>query len=294
MIAISSAAAASITTFRMDYTIAKQSFDDLFAEFRTSQGLEPGSIAQLMALLSLIREMIQREEVLSLLNLTKATEHCTTTHSVNVAIVAGALAHWLELSSSEIDEAILGGLLHDVGKAMIPEEILNKQEKLLAYEFSIIRCHAFYSFQLVQFAAYIPENVKYAVLQHHERLDGSGYPNKLAEKDISFLAQILAVADVYDAMTSQRAQRSACSFFEVINELSLEMFGKLNPTICLMLMKHLKDLLVGSDVLLNTGEQAKIVRFDQNLGHKPLVQLPTGEYIDLEKEVDLEILRVIS
>lgn len=290
---ISGSYATELVQFHNDYSLVRESFKTLFEEIRTSQGLEAASVTQLKVIVGIIRDMISCKNLLRLLNEAKDKEHVTYKHCINVGLTAGALAEWLQLSDQEIREAILGGLLHDVGKVMIPEKIINKAGKLIAYEFSIIRCHAYYSFQLVQFCSYIPEPVKYAVWQHHERLDGSGYPSQLKGQEISFLAQILAVADVYDAMTSDRAQRSELTLFDVIDDLSIEMFGKLNPDICLMLIHKMKDRLIGSSVLLNTGEEAKIIRFDPEIDHQPWIKLDNGNYVDLTNDKVRKIVQVI-
>lgn len=226
-------------------------------------------------------------------NLANHKEDYTYRHSVNVAITAGVLGKWLGLEEEVVHNLILAGLLHDIGKARIPLDILHKPANLDSSEMKIMKKHTVLGYSLLQSTERVSKLVKLWILQHHERLDGSGYPYAFKGGQISYHAQIIAVADIYDAMTSQRFHREADTPFSVIDELSGEMFGKLDPQICTTFLDNLAKSLIGNTVRLNTGTEAKIIYMDSSrLGTKPLLKTDGGECIDLEKTSDIRIVEV--
>jgi HD-GYP domain-containing protein (c-di-GMP phosphodiesterase class II) len=209
-------------------------------------------------------------------------------HAVNVSVVAGLLG----LEAAVRKELLLAGLLHDIGKMKVPIDVLDKPGSLNPYEMQVMKKHVLFSYQLLQPYPEVSPSVKLWILQHHERLDGSGYPYAFDGDKLSYQAQILAVADTYDAMTSSRVYRNADTPFSVIDELSQEMFGKLDPGICTVFLKKLSESLIGNPVTLNNGEEAKIIRMDTRPGLKPLVKTAEGDCIDLETSKELEIVKV--
>jgi len=165
-------------------------------------------------------------KVIKCLNDIKKADEYTYTHCVNVAFYAMLIAKWLNLSKDNILEVINAELLHDTGKVFIPDEILNKQGKLLEEEFNLMKRHSFLGYNCIEQLTEISEPVKEAVLSHHERLDGSGYPNGLSGDEINLYAKIIAIVDVYDAMTQDRVYKTGVIPFE-----AFEMFQTLGVRI---------------------------------------------------------------
>lgn len=219
-------------------------------------------------------------------------EDYTFRHSINVAIVAGLMGKWLGLAENVLRELILAGLLHDIGKTQIPLSVLNKPGDLSFSEMGEMKKHPLLGYQLLQVREEIPQIVKLWILQHHERLDGSGYPYAREGSQVSYHAQIIAVADIYDAMTSNRVYRNAATPFGVIDELRKEMFGKLDPLICTTFLDKLSESLIGNSVRLNNGTEAIILHIDFPRGTKPLIKTSQGECIDLGKTKKLHIVEV--
>lgn len=155
--------------------------------------------------------MNSREMIDLLLNLYIHDKY-TLMHSKNVTAYSMALAIKLDYKEEELLEICLGGLFHDAGKCFIPKEVLNKPSGLTKEEFVMVQRHSFYGYNLLQQIDSISENVSLCAYQHHERMNGSGYPNKLKEGEIHSYSKILAVADVFEAMTSDRPYRKAMSF----------------------------------------------------------------------------------
>lgn len=271
------------------YSLMMDSLQTTFDKIRSSRSIP---VPQIKQLVNQSLELLCYRDVLKLLNSLCMNNDRTYKHSLNVAIVSGGLAQWMGWSQQEATEAIIAGMLHDVGKVLIPEKIMNKPSKLLPYEMSVMRCHPYYSYQLIESSEYISVNIKNAVLQHHERLDGSGYPSRLAGDDISPLAQLIAVADIYEAMTSNLVYRQALSPLDAIQEFLQEMFGKLNPDACLTLANRLKSMMIGNGVLLDNGQWAKIIHFEQDSSFRPLVRLDDGEYLDMARNFEIQIVKV--
>jgi putative nucleotidyltransferase with HDIG domain len=143
-----------------------------------------------------------------MLSMIKTVDAHTAKHQRRVANLARTIASEMKLSEKEISNIFTAGILHDIGKASIPLEILNKPSKLSPYEFSLVQTHPATGYKILNEAGFL-EPVTEAVLQHHERTDGSGYPYGLADKDIILEAKILAIADVVEAISSQRPYRPA-------------------------------------------------------------------------------------
>ena len=201
-------------------------------------------------------------------------------HSLNVAMISRVLGKWLKWSPSDLDNLVIAGLLHDIGKITIPPEILNKEGKLTDEEFEQIRWHPRAGYELVRDLK-IDSRIKKAVLQHHERCDGSGYPMKAAEIMLDDFAMVIAIADVYDAMTAARKYRAPLCPFQVIREFEHDGYHKYKTEYLLTFLRHIATTYQNNRVILSDGQAAKIILLNQNSLSTPLVQLDDGSCIDL-------------
>jgi putative nucleotidyltransferase with HDIG domain len=134
-------------------------------------------------------------------------DDCAYSHSLNVALICNIFAGWLRFSDADKELATACGLFHDVGKLQIPQEIIKKPGKLTAEEYKLVKTHTLESYKMLS-QYNLPDEVKNAALMHHERCDGSGYPMGLRADQIDSHAKIVAIADVYEAMTSARVYRT--------------------------------------------------------------------------------------
>lgn len=160
--------------------------------------------------------------ILNALDRIKKMDEYTFTHSVNTAFYSMFIAMWMGLGDQDIINATQAGFLHDIGKIYIPDEILNKKGRLTEEEYEIVQLHPLYGYSLLSEFSEFNLEVKRAVLFHHERIDASGYPLSAHEDYVGRLPKIVAVADVYDAMTTNRVYKKGKTAVEAIEFLSNE------------------------------------------------------------------------
>jgi putative nucleotidyltransferase with HDIG domain len=212
----------------------------------------------------------------------RSSDDTIYTHSLNVAMIARIIGKWLKWSREDLDQLVIAGLLHDIGKILIPPEVLNKEGRLTDEEFALIKSHAQKGYDLIKDTNLDPR-VKKAALMHHERCDGSGYPMHLQEILIEDFAMIIAIADVYDAMTATRKHRSAMCPFQVIAEFESDGLQKYKPEYILTFLRKMAVTYQNNQVVLNDGRSGKIILLNQNSLSKPLIQMNDGSCIDLAK-----------
>lgn len=210
----------------------------------------------------------------------RSSDDSVYSHSLNVAMISRILGKWLKWSSSDLDSLVIAGLLHDIGKITIPPEILNKEGKLTDEEFEQIRSHPRAGYELIRDLK-IDSRIKKAALQHHERCDGSGYPMKADEIMLDDFAMVIAIADVYDAMTAARKYRAPLCPFQVIREFERDGYHKYKTEFLLTFLRRIATTYQNNRVILSDGQAAKIILLNQNTLSKPLVQLDDGSCIDL-------------
>ena len=231
---------------------------------------------------SLVRPGQTVIEYFDMIHNMRSSDDTIYTHSLNVAMIARIIGKWLKWSREDLDQLVIAGLLHDIGKILIPPEVLNKEGKLTDEEFALIKSHAQKGYDLIKDTNLDPR-VKKAALMHHERCDGSGYPMRLQEILIEDFAMIIAIADVYDAMTATRKHRSAMCPFQVIAQFESDGLQKYKPEYILTFLHKMAVTYQNNQVVLNDGRSGKIILLNQNSLSKPLIQLNDGSCIDLAK-----------
>ena len=145
-------------------------------------------------------------------------------HSIDVAYLAGEVAYELELEY--VEDLVRGALLHDIGKLHVPHEILLSSEKLTEREFDILRSHARLGYSMIEFDTTLSDITKDVIRYHHEKQDGSGYPDGLMAKDLKKATKIATVCDIYDAMTKPRPYGKAYNAYEALNIMTSEPIDK--------------------------------------------------------------------
>ena len=134
-------------------------------------------------------KMDTNRDIVSMLSVIRDVDEYTYTHSVNVGLLAMMFGRWAGLDKKRIEQLLYAGILHDIGKTKVPEEILNKKGKLTKEEFNIIKEHTVKGYDVLKKSGFLPEKIARGVLMHHERNDGNGYPFAFSKKKIPFIVQ---------------------------------------------------------------------------------------------------------
>ena len=220
--------------------------------------------------------------VFDMLHNMRQYDDMTYTHCLNVALISNVLATWLEMSEEDISLATQCGLLHDIGKLMVPEDIIKKPDKLTNQEYNVAKTHATEGFNILQ-KCQVDMHIANAALLHHERCDGSGYPFGLTSNQIDPFAKIVAIADVYDAMTSARVYRGPLCPFTVIAMFESEGIKKYDSHYILTFMENVLNTYILNQVRLSDGREGEVLLINKRFLSRPLVRCGK-EYVDLSKE----------
>ncbi len=266
----------------------------MFAEVRLGKAIEPGECVNLV---DDVVESINRhpDALLSLARLKTADEY-TYLHSVAVCALMVALGRQLGLDDAQCRDAGMAGMLHDLGKAAMPQDILNKPGKLTNEEFDIIKTHPVRGYEMLLDAANVCEGAKDVCLHHHERVDGTGYPDKLAGDKISLVARMGAVCDVYDAVTSDRPYKAGWDPAHALSQMA-SWKGHFDPAVFQSFVKSVGIYPTGSLVRMRSGRLAVVLEQNPANLTKPRVKIffSTKAGLPLEPQVlDLSSLHVVD
>lgn len=221
------------------------------------------------------------------------SDEYTFEHSVQVSLYSALIGSWLGMEPDELKDLSIAGLLHDIGKCNIPDEILNKPAELDEGEFKVMRAHPTLGYVLLANTKQFNEAVLSGVLQHHERSDGSGYPNSLKGPHIHPYARIVAIADIYSAMTSDRVYRGRECPFMVAGQIQEKSFGTLDPFYSKVFVSNIVQYFVGNKVKLNNGEVGEIIFIEKNHPVRPLIRTENG-FVNLVKDNALHVTDVLN
>jgi len=214
-------------------------------------------------------------------------------NSVLCAMTSYLLAKWNKLPEKDWMQIAMAGLLHDIGNVRVDPAILYKNSPLTSSELHEVRQHTVYGFRLLEGGTALNQGVWLTALQHHERIDGSGYPMKVTGDKIHPFAKIVAIADMYHAMTSNRNYKKAESPYLVLEELQAESFGKLDPLFVKTFIERATQFHIGVFVRLNDGRIGEIVFSDRNNPTRPMVSVH-GNIVNLMQERQLFIREVFA
>jgi putative nucleotidyltransferase with HDIG domain len=215
----------------------------------------------------------------------KVSDEYTFKHSVDVASMSMIIAKKCGLDDKQVYQIGISGLLHDLGKSEIPNEILNKPGKLTDEEFALMKKHPLIGYNILKEKPDIAPEVIMGVLQHHEKTNGKGYPLGLSDQKIHRYARILSVADIYDALVTERPYKKAFSPRDAV-EMIMAMTGELDFDMIQSFLDSVILYPVDSVISLSNGERAKVVQNNPGYPMRPkVVALKTGKIYDLANDV---------
>ncbi len=241
--------------------------------------------------LSMIMNRQGQIGVLDMLHNMRDFDDSTYTHCMNVALICNVLATWLDFKPDDVEIATACGLFHDIGKLLVPHDIISKPGKLSDEEYAQIQKHPESGYRLLLNQP-INDHVRNAALMHHERYDGTGYPNHLVGEQIDKFARIVSIADVYDAMTAARVYRGPLCPFKVIEIFESEGFQKYDVQYLLTFLENVVNTYIQNHCLLSDGREGDIIYINKERLSRPIVQCG-NEYINLADHPGLCIVEIM-
>lgn len=212
-------------------------------------------------------------QIIQAINNTSDVNKYLYNHCVHVAFLNGLMGKWLGLSEEEIEELVYIGFVHDIGKTKTPPEVLDKPGRLTDEEFEIIKMHPVHSFNILVQSGIKKPNILMSVRAHHEKTNGTGYPDNLPYEKIPYFARITTISDIYDAMVSERVYKTIHSPFEVLDEFSRGRFSNLDTKLINVFLSNMPLELVGKRALLTDGRIGTVMYVNQNKYAYPLVKI---------------------
>ncbi len=227
-------------------------------------------------------------EIINMLQCIRNYDDATFVHSLNVALICNIIGKWLHFTPEDLDTITLCGLLHDIGKLLIPSEIILKPAKLTKEEYTKIKTHSYLGFELLK-NTMLDSRVKKAALLHHERCDGSGYPFAYQSDRIDSFSKLVAIADVYDAMASPRVYRGPLSPFEVMSIIESEGYKKYDPKYLITFMQSIAESYIRNNVRLSNNQIGEVVFINHSELSRPVIRVD-NQFIDLSKQRNINIV----
>ncbi|WMT39756.1 HD-GYP domain-containing protein [Paenibacillus sp. D2_2] len=244
---------------------------------------------------SIIDDLSSRENVMIMMMNIDSMDHYLYRHSLNVCIYTLLLGQVYGYSKEDLTLLGLGAMLHDIGKTKVPPDILNKPSQLTDEEFAQIKKHTEIGFKLLKDEPGIPLKAAHCAYQHHERVNGSGYPRGLKGDEIHEFARWIAITDAFDAMTTHRVYRPAMLPHQAVEVLYAGCGEWYEKSKLELFRDHVAIYPVGMTVGLSTGEQAVVAKIHKDIPHRPVVRVLTDpDGVDLKAPYDIDLSSRLS
>nr|WP_205516816.1 HD-GYP domain-containing protein [Paenibacillus sp. SYP-B3998] len=261
--------------------------------FRLASGGQPFPILDIRTRLEALIQHIDAYKVLTFTPKNVNLQDYIYHNSIMVSLTSYSLAKWHGLQQKDLMQIALAGLLHDIGMAKVDYAILEKKNPLTSSEMDEVKAHTLIGYNILKNITAINEGVKLSALQHHEREDGSGYPLGVKGDKIHLYAKIVAIADIYHAMTNVRSYRTALSPYLVLEQLFTESFGKVDPTLVQVFINKSTQISNGTLVKLSDNRVGEIVFSDRAYPTRPWINI-NGTIVNLALERSLFIQDVLG
>ncbi len=236
----------------------------------------------------ILKDVETKDKIKNALWQVYSSDYLTYEHSVKVSMLCGYMGSVLGFSEDDTYYLSLAGLLHGIGKVNIPNSILHKPDLLSYGEKQVIKTYPTLGYIILKMTKEIPDIVLKAVLHHKERIDGLGYPSGLRGDDIPEFSRIISIADVFDALISNKSYRKKENPCKAIQIIAQERGISLDKRLADIFLKNIKNCYVGQRVIFKNGDIGIIHSFSDKNKHLPIVK-SIDKLIDLNENLDLEI-----
>ncbi len=278
--------------FYEKYRSATHLAGKIFGHMRLHEDLPYADLRKL-AMVDLY-ELLHGKHVLGNLYKLKPYADYTFLHAVGVGIISGLIGLWAGWGSEKIKMLTLCGVMHDIGKSQIPLPLLDKPGRLTAGEKQTMSLHPQYGYYMTKSVQGIAPEVQLAILQHHERENGSGYPSGSLSPKIHPFAKVVAIADTYDALTTDKVYQKSVTPFAAMEILLDSMLMTLDKELCKVFIRNVLQSLIGATVLLSDGSQAEVLELRNFMSTKPVVVTPDRDILDLNLIPSLSVVEVLQ
>lgn len=272
--------------FKQQYDLGLDSFRDAINNI-VEKNVKLDIDALLEQALSITALGGDRGSVMTMLQNMHKYDDSTYTHCLNVALLCNVFAQWLKFDKRQTELATACGMFHDLGKLLVPRDILAKPGRLTSDEYEEIQKHPVTGYRLLK-KQDVSIHIQNAALMHHELADGSGYPYHMKGDQIDKYAKIVTIADVYDAMTAARVYRGPLCPFRVIEIFETEGFQKYDVEYLLVFLENVVTTYIQNHCRLSDGREGDIIYINKDKLSRPVVQCGK-EYVNLAEYADLTI-----
>lgn len=247
---------------------------------------------ELLSIIELvIKDIRYNTQIIEFLKNMRDIHDVTYSHSLCVALICYVYAKWLGWDQKDRDILVVSALLHDIGKIKISPKILEKEGALTEEEFEKIKQHPRFGYEMV-LDKNLDERIKNVILMHHERNNGSGYPNHLQGEQIEPMAAVVAIVDAYDAMTRSRPYHEGICPFEALDTLNNEGNTKFKYMYLRVFLEQMTYTYINEEVELSNDIRGRIIAINDHELFRPIIVV-NNQLIDLSRARDLQIQKVI-
>lgn len=273
-------------------TRCKQILQSTMQQFSVSDKFETTELENCVN--SVISEILKNPDIQVSLNDIASNDEYTYTHSVSTMVYALMIARKLNYSEQKLTVLGMGTLLHDIGKMLIDKEVMFKDGELTKQEYEYVKMHALYGYQALRRITILPEQVRQIAYMHHERLDGSGYPQGLSGNELNEFIRIVSIADVYDALTTDRCYRKRWPANKAMDYLVERSEKEFDPVLVGLFTQQLAVYPNGSMVRLSDGKVGIVARQNRSMPLRPVVRVVMDSNGDEIEPYELDLLKTLS
>ncbi len=253
------------------YNNAKDLQGKILTSITESKDIDVAEVSQTTD--AIVDSIFRNQDALSCMSRIRMKDEYLVEHSLNVAVLISIFAKHMSIDKKVIEQLALGAFLHDIGKVLIPNEVLNKPAKLTTEEYDVMKGHVLKGLEVIKTMPGIPDIALSLIATHHERLDGKGYPHGLRAEDITMYDRMIAIVDSYDAMTADRVYKNGMHPIQAFKNLIKDSIHSYDNDLVEKFIQSLGLYPVGTLVKLTSGKIGLISGLNKNKPLKPIVRV---------------------